>query len=59
VWKDLRATPLLFKGPLREVGGADILLMALGDVEVMETGFAIIEQAATGFGKVPLIAVHD
>jgi hypothetical protein len=34
-------------------------LMALGDVEVVETGLAIVQQAATGFGKVPLIAIHS
>jgi len=40
---DLGAAPLLFKGALGQVGGAHVLLMALGNVEVIETGFAIVE----------------
>src|SRR5262245_12707623 len=55
---DFGASPLLFKGAFGEIGGADILLVALGDVEVVETGFALVHQAAPRFGKVPLRAVH-
>jgi len=35
--------PALFdKGPLHEIGGADILLMARGDGQMVETGLGII-----------------
>ena len=33
--------------------------MPLGNVEMIETGLGIIEQAATRFGKLTLIARHD
>src|SRR5215510_9631086 len=49
VGNNLGAAALLLKGALRQVRGADILLMTLGDIEVVETGFGSVPQAATSF----------
>ena len=52
---NLRPSPFFLKGPLGEVRGAHVLLMPLGNVEMIETGLSIVEQAATRLGKVPLL----
>jgi hypothetical protein len=46
--------PLFHKGALHQIGSADILLMALGDQEVIEARLGIIEQTATGL-RLPAI----
>src|SRR6266508_2535764 len=56
---DLGPPALLHKRPLGEVGGAHVLLMAVRDGEVIETGLRIVPQTATRFGKLALIARHD
>jgi hypothetical protein len=56
---DFGTAPLRDKGPLHEVGGAHIVLRALGNQEVSETRGGLRKQAATGFGELPLLLRHD
>src|SRR6266545_2392292 len=55
---DLGAAPLFDKRALRQVRRAHVLLMPLGDEEVIEAGRGIVEQAPTRFRKLALITAH-
>ena len=56
---DLGPAPFFHKRPLHQIGGAPIVLIALWDGEVIETGLGTIKQTATRCGQLPLILRYD
>ena len=54
---DFRAAALFHKRPLDQIGRTDVLLMAFGHFKMVETRVRIIQDTATEFGELALVAL--
>jgi hypothetical protein len=53
---DLGSTSFFFQGPCGQISGAHVGWMAVGDIEVVQTCLGGVEQAATRFRDIALVA---